>query len=125
MERSEDPKSGVLVIGEGVRLTGKIEAPGSVHIHGVVDGEVIASDIHIGQSGRVEGSMSAQNVDLRGHAGDTVNAAKHVTIRSSATVMGCIKYQTIEIESGAKIEGNLHSVEKPADKPKTQPVVRA
>lgn len=125
MEATDDPKNGVLVIGEGVRLTGKIEAPGAVYVHGFVDGEVIASDINIGQSGRVEGSLSAQNVDLRGYAGDSVNAAKHVTIRSSATVVGNIKYQTIEIESGARIEGNLQSLEKPADKVKVVGPVRA
>ena len=125
MEMADDPKNGVLVIGEGVRLTGKIEAPGAVHVHGFVDGEVVASDINVGQSGRIEGSLSAQNVDLRGYAGDTVSAAKHVTIRSSATVVGNIKYQTIEIESGARIEGNLQSLEKTADRAKTAPTVKA
>ena len=125
MEMADDPKNGVLVIGEGVRLTGKIEAPGAVHVHGFVDGEVVASDINVGQSGRIEGSLSAQNVDLRGYAGDTVSAAKHVTIRSSATVVGNIKYQTIEIESGARIEGNLQSLEKAADRAKTPPTVKA
>lgn len=113
-----DPENGVLMIGEGVRLNGKIEAPGSVHVHGIVDGEVVASEVHVGQSGRIEGSISAQNVDVFGYVGDSVSASKSVSVRSGATVVGNIKYQTIEIESGARIEGSLQSLDKSSDRGK-------
>lgn len=83
-----DSENGVLMIGEGVRLHGKIEAPGCVHVHGIVDGEVVASEVHVGQSGRIEGSISAQNVDVFGYVGDSVSASKSVSVRSGATVVG-------------------------------------
>lgn len=113
-----DPENGVLMIGEGVRLNGKIEASGCVHVHGVVDGEVVASEVHVGQSGRIEGSISAQNVDVFGYVGDSVSASKSVSVRSGATVVGNIKYQTIEIESGARIEGSLQSMDKSSERGK-------
>lgn len=119
-----DPENGVLMIGEGVRLNGKIEAPGCVHAHGVVDGEVVASEVHVGQSGRIEGSISAQNVDVFGYVGDSVSASKSVSVRSGATVVSNIKYQTIEIESGARIEGSLQSMDKSSERGKALAGVR-
>lgn len=119
-----DPENGVLMIGEGVRLNGKIEAPGCVHVHGVVDGEVVASEVHVGQSGRIEGSISAQNVDVFGYVGDSVSASKSVSVRSGATVVSNIKYQTIEIESGARIEGSLQSMDKSSERGKALAGVR-
>ncbi len=102
--------------GGGVRLNGRIEASGTVQINGAIDGDVSAQDIRIGASGRVNGTLSAQNIDLAGHAGQSITATKHLVIRSGATATGNIKYQTIEIESGARIEGSLESndrVERP------------
>ncbi len=123
MTQNQDWEAGSLIIGEGVRLNGKIDAPGSVLVNGAVEGDVSAQDIHIGASGRINGSLSAQNIDLAGHAGQTIAALKHLVIRSGATVIGSIKYQTIEIESGARIEGSLESNDR-VERPKSAPLVR-
>ena len=109
MTQNQDWEAGSLIIGEGVRLNGKIDAPGSVLVNGTVDGDVAAQDIRIGTSGRVNGSLTAQNIDLAGSAGQAIAAVKHLVIRASANVTGNIKYQTLEIESGARIEGTLES----------------
>ena len=123
MTQNQDWEAGSLIIGEGVRLNGKIDAPGSVLVNGAVEGDVSAQDIRIGASGRINGSMSAQNIDLAGHAGQTIAAVKHLVIRAGATVVGSIKYQTIEIESGARIEGSLESNDR-VERPKSTGLVR-
>ena len=123
MTQFNDWEAGSLIIGEGVRLNGKIEAPGSVQVNGAIEGDVSAQDIRIGASGRVNGSLSAQNIDLAGHAGQSISAIKHPVIRSGATVTGNIKYQTIEIESGARIEGSLESNDR-VERPKASSMMR-
>lgn len=124
MNENQDWEPGSLIIGEGVRLTGKLEASGEVLINGVVEGDVAAQEIRIGSSGRISGSLTAQNIDLAGHAGQTITATKHLVIRSGATVIGTIKYQSIEIESGARIEGSLESNDR-VERPKSAGLTRS
>ncbi|CAM5302665.1 MULTISPECIES: polymer-forming cytoskeletal protein [Thauera] len=123
MTQYQDWEAGSLIIGEGVRLNGKIEAPGTVLVNGAIDGDISAQDIRIGASGRVSGSLSGQNIDLAGQAGQSIAAVKHLVIRSGATVTGNIKYQTIEIESGARIEGSLESNDR-VERPKASNLMR-
>lgn len=124
MTQNQDWEAGSLIIGEGVRLNGKIEAPGTVLVNGAVDGDVSAQEIRIGASGRVNGSLSAQNIDLAGHVGQSIAAVKHLVIRAGATVTGNIKYQTIEIQSGARIEGSLESNDR-VERPKSSMAMRS
>lgn len=125
MTQHQDWEAGSLIIGEGVRLNGKIDAPGTVLVNGAIDGDISAQDIRIGASGRVSGSLSGQNIDLAGQAGQSIAAVKHLVIRSGATVTGNIKYQTIEIEieSGARIEGSLESNDR-VERPKASNLMR-
>ena len=123
MTQNPDWEAGSLIVGEGVRLNGKIEAPGTVLVNGAIDGDISAQDIRIGTSGRVNGSLTGQNIDLAGQAGQSIAAVKHLVIRSGATVTGNIKYQTIEIESGARIEGSLESNDR-VERPKGASLMR-
>ena len=124
MTQDQDWEAGSPIIGEGVRLNGKIDAPGSVLVNGAIDGDVAAQDIRVGTSGRINGSLTAQNIDLAGSAGQTIAAVKHLVIRAGATVTGSIKYQTIEIESGARIEGTLESNDR-VERPKPSGIMRS
>lgn len=124
MTQNHDWDAGALIIGEGVRLNGKIDAPGTVLVNGAIEGDVAAQDIRIGVSGRVNGSLTAQNIDLAGQAGQTIAAVKHLVIRAGATVTGNIKYQSIEIENGARIEGTLESNDR-VERPKSQGILRS
>lgn len=99
--------AGTLTLGEGVTISGKIHAAGRVQVYGTVKGEIEADDIAVGKTGRVEGSLSARNVDIRGEVGDTVVAREQIVIRATAVVTGTVTYQTIQIESGARIDGHL------------------
>lgn len=118
---SDDTHKDSLIIGEGVRITGKVETAGLMQVHGTVDGEVRAKELRVGPTGRIEGALYADDVELRGYAGESINAVNGLTVRSSATLVGTIVYHTVEIESGASIRGKL---EQHAEAP-PRPVVMA
>ncbi|MBZ8140968.1 hypothetical protein CLD22_13785 [Rubrivivax gelatinosus] len=99
--------AGTLTLGEGVTINGKINASGRVQVFGTVKGEIEADDVAVGKTGRVEGSLSARNVDIRGEVGETIVAREQIVIRSTAIVTGTVTYQTIQIEGGARIDGHL------------------
>lgn len=106
-----------ITIGEGVRVTGKVESNGVMQVHGTVDGEVRARELKVGATGRIEGSLFADDVDLRGYAGESVSVKKCLTVRSTATLVGQISYGSVQIENGASIRGTLDQItETPAGK---------
>jgi cytoskeletal protein CcmA (bactofilin family) len=96
-----------LIIGEGVEITGKVDVPGLLEVHGKIVGEVRASKIEVGPSGRIEGRIVAEELELRGYASDSVSVSRRLAVRSTATLVGAISYRNIEIESGASIRGKL------------------
>ena len=55
-----------LVVGEGVILTGTIEAPGLASINGVVKGKIKSLELTIGPKGMVTGEIEAKLIDVRG-----------------------------------------------------------
>lgn len=118
--------AGTLTLGEGVTISGKINAAGRVQVFGTVKGEIEADDIAIGKTGRVEGSLSARNVDIRGEVGETIVAREQIVIRATAIVTGTVTYQTIQIEGGARIDGHLRrsdaaAAAAPAQAPAVEP----
>lgn len=96
-----------LIVGEGVEITGKVDVPGSLEVHGKIVGEVRAGMIMVGATGRIEGRMVAEELELHGYASDFLSVSRRLAVRSTATVVGTISYRTIEIEGGASIRGKL------------------
>ena len=117
------PASGkeCLVVGEGVEITGKVDVPGSLEVHGKIIGEVRAGKIEIGPTGRIEGRMVAEELELHGYASDFLSVSRRLAVRSTATVVGTISYRNIEIESGASIRGKLEQQGVGGDGASTQP----
>ena len=105
METSEKNN---LIVGEGVSLTGELEAPGLITLHGTVHGNARGDDIRVGPTGCVKGSVEGRNVDIEGEVSEKV-VAKTLALRATAAVHGDVEYETIEIEAGARIDGVLKS----------------
>lgn len=94
------------IISEDVRLTGSLISQGEVQLDGRVDGDVKVSHLVIGNTGIVEGSVVADSVIVKGKIIGSLNAGK-VTIEQTAEVHGDVYQETLSIEAGAVIEGNL------------------
>lgn len=73
----------------------------------LIVGEVRAGRITVGATGRIEGRMVAEELELHGYASDFLSVSRRLAVRATATVVGTISYRTIEIEGGASIRGKL------------------
>lgn len=96
-----------VIVGEGVTLTGEVDAPGLVRVHGTIEGSLVGDEVRVGATGRIKGSLTGRKVDLEGQVGEKV-VAKTLALRATASVHGDVEYETIEIEAGARIDGSLH-----------------
>lgn len=103
----ESTNPGCVSIGDGVKLTGKIDLPGTAHIDGHVEGEVFAKELRVGVTGRIAGSVIAAHADIHGELENDLTVTDTLVLRSSSKVRGTVTYEVIEIEQGATIEGSL------------------
>ncbi|MBE0456165.1 polymer-forming cytoskeletal protein [Pseudoalteromonas sp. KG3] len=94
------------IISEDVRLTGSLVSQGEVQLDGRIDGDVRVNHLVIGNTGCVEGSVVAESVIVKGKIIGSLNASK-VVIERSAQVHGDVYQDTLSIDAGAIIEGNL------------------
>lgn len=94
------------IISEDMRLTGSIISQGEVQLDGRIDGDIKAAHLVIGATGVVEGVVEATSVIVKGKIIGSLNASE-VNIKNNAHVHGDIFHDTLSIEAGAIIEGNL------------------
>lgn len=100
-------KSGSLMIGEGVIVNGNIEMCEDAHVYGVINGEIKAVDIIVGETGKVNGRVIADNIEVRGQIQQHIEARATLVVKATGRVSGEIVYQSLEIESGGLIDGKL------------------
>lgn len=97
---------GMSFIGSEVTITGNIGGGGNLHIDGRVDGDVVCSSIIVGDGGQVNGNVRAGEARIAGTVNGTV-AAEILTIASSARIDGDLSYDSVSIETGARVEGRV------------------
>lgn len=100
------------VIGAGMRVQGPCTFQDGLQIDGVVLGDVIAdgsqpSVLVIGESGSVQGAISADHVVIGGSVVGPVLARELLELQSKARVQGDVRYKALEMQQGAVIAGQL------------------
>jgi cytoskeletal protein CcmA (bactofilin family) len=100
---TEGPKS-MSVIGTDLKITGNLICKGEVQVDGIVDGDIQGSNVIVGEGATVTGSISGEEVIVRGHVVGSVRG-KRVMLQTTSQVEGDIFHQSLSIEQGAMFEG--------------------
>jgi cytoskeletal protein CcmA (bactofilin family) len=103
----------VSVIGKDITIEGAVNGEGEVHIDGVVRGDVHVGRLSIGESGHVEGTISAELVEVRGKVVGAITA-KQIRLFASAHVDGDITHEQLAMETGASFQGRSLKFQRPA-----------
>src|SRR5688572_2134256 len=111
------------VIAEDIVIEGAISGEGELHIDGTVKGDVRVARLSLGESGRIEGSATADVVEARGHIVGSVTA-KQIRLFAGASVDGDLTHEQLAIEIGASFQGRSLKFKRPAE-PKIEPKVEA
>ena len=93
--------SPVSVIGNDLTILGPgipIISKGSLQRDGAIQGSLHGTEILVGEKGRVEGTIAAQSVIIRGTVKGTVRALR-VSLQEGAHVDGEIHHQTLAIDA--------------------------
>lgn len=107
----------VSVISKALKITGQLESTEDIQIDGVVEGDVRAVSVIVGNGAKVKGTVYGETVELAGTVEGKIEAKK-VVLTSTAHMAGDVVHQDITIASGAFIDGHCKpDFAKTAQKP--------
>jgi cytoskeletal protein CcmA (bactofilin family) len=96
------------VISSALTITGDLESAGDVQIDGMVEGDVRAQAVKIGDGAKIRGSVFGEAVELAGSVEGKIEA-DNVSIAKTGHMHGDIVHKTLQVESGAFIDGHVRS----------------
>ena len=106
------PRSGPSVLSSDLTVKGNITTQGDAQIEGVVEGDIRAHQLTVGESATIRGEIVADEIIVNGRVVGRVRGLK-VRLSATARVEGDIVHKTIAIESGAHFEGSVQRQEDP------------
>ncbi len=100
------------LIGADTRVEGDINFTGGLRVDGAIRGNVIEpnsspSTLILSEHGRIEGAISASKVVINGKVIGPVKASQFIELQAKARVTGDVHYKSLEMHTGAVIEGKL------------------
>jgi cytoskeletal protein CcmA (bactofilin family) len=101
------------LIAEHMTVEGGIAGDGELHVDGVVRGDIRVNKLTIGESGHVEGTITAESVENRGRIVGAVTA-KQVRLYATAYVDGDVTHEQLAMELGAFFQGRSLKFQRPA-----------
>jgi cytoskeletal protein CcmA (bactofilin family) len=98
------------IISADLRITGNLHSNGDIQIDGRIDGNVDSKSLTIGDDAEVNGIISCERVRVCGKVSGEIRAA-WIVLAKSARVSADLVHKSLEIESGASMEGSVSRLE--------------
>jgi len=100
------------IIGEGTVIQGDVIYEGGLHIDGKVEGNISAQSgstatLTLSKLGTVHGNIDVPTVVIDGEVQGDVTASERVQLIANSRITGNVKYNLIEMEVGAEVNGQL------------------
>ena len=111
------PKAAPSVLSSDLTIKGNLTTSGDIQIEGVLEGDIKAHLLTVGETATVKGEVIADDVIVNGRVIGCVRGLK-VRLTSTAKVEGDVIHKTIAIESGAHFEGSVKRHDNPLNKEK-------
>jgi len=100
------------LIGAETRIEGDIHFSGGLRVDGSIRGNVrevssAPGTLVLSEHGRIEGAVTASQLVINGKVLGTVHANQFIELQVKSRVTGDVHYKSLEMHTGAVIEGNL------------------
>lgn len=107
--RIEKPafEEGLVVIGKGARINGRISDCRVLDVHGIVEADVVTEKLVVREGGGIKGIVQTDNAEVHGVIEGTLTVHEYLDIRRTAQVTGDVEYRRLAIEAGAQIRGGI------------------
>lgn len=98
------------IIAEDMVVRGDIKNGGLVEVRGYVEGSLAAEQLLVHQSGRVYGTVRADNADVNGRLQGTVFVKHLINIGNTGAVAGDVRYGQLALAGGGDLDANVRNV---------------
>ena len=98
------------ILGQGITIISK----GSLQLDGAIQGNLHGTEILVGEKGRVDGTIAAHSVVIRGTVNGIIRAQRGA-LQEGAHVDGEIHHQTLVLDAKAHFEGKVRRPQNPDD----------
>jgi cytoskeletal protein CcmA (bactofilin family) len=100
------------LIGADTRIEGDIHFSGGLRVDGAIRGNVSEpnaspSTLILSEHGRIEGAVNASKIVINGKVVGPVQSNQFIELQPKARITGDVYYKSLEMHTGAVIEGNL------------------
>lgn len=109
------------LIAENVSVDGDIASDGDIQLDGAVHGDLKVAHLSIGETGQVEGVITADAVEIRGRVAGAITA-KTVRLYATAKVDGDITHGQLAVEAGAHFAGRSVKLGEPREEQLSLPM---
>lgn len=100
------------LVGADTRIEGDLHFSGGLRVDGAIRGDVTEqngtpSTLIISEHGSIEGAVTAAKIVLNGKVIGTVKSSHFIELQTKARITGDLHYKSLEMHTGAVIEGKL------------------
>lgn len=107
------------IIGSDVRIVGNIATLGELQVDGEIEGDLSCGSLTMGEQGAVVGSIEADSAIIKGRVDGRVRAKK-IRLEKTALVNGDLYHESLSVEAGARLSGQVVHASQEADAKKTE-----
>lgn len=100
------------LIGADTKIEGNIKFSGGLRVDGAVLGAITEpndtpSTLILSEHGRIEGAVTVAKMVINGSVTGPVRSSQFIELQTKAHIIGDVYYNSLEIHTGAVIEGKL------------------
>lgn len=100
------------LVGADTRIEGNVHFSGGLRVDGTIIGNVVEPNaspctLILSEHGRVEGAVTASKMVINGKVIGPVTAGVFIELQAKAHITGDVYYKSLEMHTGAVIEGKL------------------
>jgi cytoskeletal protein CcmA (bactofilin family) len=93
------------IVGDGTHIAGKVIVKGTIRVDGVVEGDVHADWVIVGETGKIRGNTRTRGMVVGGSVEGNIEAAETVELKEKATMAGEIHAPKLGVCEGAVFDG--------------------
>ena len=100
------------LVGVETRIEGDLHFNGGLRVDGAIRGSVseqngTPSTLILSENGKIEGSVTAAKIVINGKVIGPVKSSHFIELQTKARITGDLYYKSLEMHTGAVIEGKL------------------
>lgn len=93
------------IVGDGTRVAGQVSVKGTIRIDGVLEGDVHADWVVVGETGKILGNTRSRGVVIGGSVEGNIEATETVELMGKSSMTGEIRAPMLAVSEGAVFDG--------------------